>query len=140
MKKLLIATILLTIIGLFITGCTDPPVIAPTISTRIIGKWTMKTAIGNYTTLGTNYKDTTTFSANDYFEFKVGGDVTIVESGTTYNGTWKVTNDKLYFSGTNYIDNASGFSVSVLTANTLQLYHSEVNSVATVEQTLNLTK
>lgn len=123
-----------------ITGCTTPPPIVPSIESRFIGKWTMQSAISVTTTNGTTTPQTTNFTANDYFEFKTGGVVTIVQSGVTRTGTWKIENDRVFFTGTNYMENTPGWAVLTLTANTLQFYNKEVTSSSTTEFTLNLAK
>ena len=141
MKKLLFIAILLftTSQVLTLTGCTSPPV-APSAESRFIGKWTMQSAISVTTTNGTTTPQTTNFTANDYFEFKTGGVVTIVQSGVTRTGTWKIENDRVFFTGTNYMENTPGWAVLILTANTLQFYNKEVTSSSTTEFTLNLAK
>ena len=123
-----------------ITGCTTPPPIVPSIESRFIGKWTMQSAISVTTTNGTTTPQTTNFTANDYFEFKTGGVVTIVQSGVTRTGTWKIENDRVFFTGTNYMENTPGWAVLTLTANTLQFYNKEVTASSTTEFTLNLAK
>ncbi|QQL49354.1 hypothetical protein [Mucilaginibacter ginkgonis] len=105
---------------------------------QIIGKWSIKNAIGSYTVLGSNRKDTTKYTASDYFNFKADGSLTIVETNTTYKGNWKINNNKLYITNTGYIDYASGFDLPVLTATDLQLYYTETNPTNTLEQKLNL--
>lgn len=123
-----------------ITGCTTPPAISPSIESRFIGKWTMQSAISVTTINSTTVPQTTNFTANDYFEFKTGGVVTIFESGTTHTGAWKIENDRVFFTGTNYMENTPGWAVLTLTANTLQFYNKEVTSSSTTEFTLNLAK
>lgn len=141
MKKLLLIALLLfaTVEMIMVTGCTKPPVIASSES-RFIGKWTMQSAISVTTTNGTTTPQTTNFTANDYFEFKTGGVVTIVQSGVTRTGTWKIENDRVFFTGTNYMENTPGWAVLILTANTLQFYNKEVTASSTTEFTLNLAK
>lgn len=125
------------LLAIVVTACKKAP---QTTEEKLTGKWTMMTAIGNYTIQGTSHKDTTTFTANDYFDFKADGSVTIVESNKTYNGNWNITNNKLYFSNTNYIDYTSGFDISVLTRTDLQLFYTEYNYPSILEQKLNLSK
>jgi len=123
-----------------LTSCQkqDPP----TIAEQLVGKWTMKTAIGSYVLNGDKTNGTTNFTADDYFEFKADGTVTIVETNQTYKGNWKITNDKLVFTNTNYMDYAiAGYTIKILTANDLQLYYAEqTNPNASLEQWLNLAK
>jgi hypothetical protein len=147
MKKTLSITIIVcvTLFTFALTSCQPAQPVAPTptpqtLSQKIIGKWTMKEAILNSTVQGDNRKDTTRFTAADYFEFKTNGTLTIVETGKTYNGNWAITNDKLFITNTNYIDYSRGFDLPILTASNLQLYYTETNSLSTLEQKLNLTK
>lgn len=142
MKKLLLITLLIlgTIQAATLTGCTDPAVITPTIASKLVGKWTMQNATSVTIMNGVTTPQTTNFTASDYFEFKTGGTVTIVESGATHTGTWKVTNDRVFFTGTNYMDNTTGWAVPTLTSNKLQFYNKEVTSSSTTEFTLNLVK
>ena len=122
-----------------LTGCTSPPV-APSVESRFIGKWTMQSAVSITTTNGGTIPQTTNFTANDYFEFKTGGVVTIVQSGVTHTGAWKIENDRVFFTGTNYMDNTPGWAVLTLTANVLQFYNKEVTTSSTTEFTLNLAR
>jgi hypothetical protein len=142
MKKILLISLMLfaTVEMIMVTGCTNPPVIAPNVESMFIGKWTMQSAVSVTTINGATTPQTTNFSANDYFEFKAGGVITIFESGTTHTGTWKIMNDRVFFTGTNYMDNTPGWAVLTLTANTLQFYNKEVTSSSTTEFTLNLAK
>lgn len=142
MKKLLLITFVLfaTVEIVTITGCTKPPVIAPDVESQFIGKWTMQSAVSVTTINGTTTPQTTNFTASDYFEFKTGGVITIVESGNTHTGTWKIMNDRVFFTGTNYMNNTSGWAVLTLTTNTLQFYNKEVTPSSTTEFTLNLAK
>jgi hypothetical protein len=125
---------------LALASCTQQ-VIQTTTEQRITGKWTMKTAIGNYTVQGVNRKDTTRFTTADYFDFKANGTLTIVETQKTYSGNWKVVNNKLVITNTNYMDYATnGFDIPILTSTDFQLYYTEATSAATLEQKLNLSK
>ncbi len=141
MKKLLfIALLLFAIVEMItVTGCTSPPVV-PSAESRLIGKWTMLSAVSVTTINGTTTPQTTNFTANDYFEFKTGGIVTIVQSGVTHTGTWKIENDRVFFTGTNYMENTPGWAVLTLTANNLQFYNKEVTASSTTEFTLNLAR
>ena len=112
----------------------------PSQSQQILGKWTMQTAIGNYTTLGTNHKDTTAFTPADYFDFKADGTVSIMESAHAYNGNWKITNNKLLFTNTNYVDFDGGFDITTLTSTRLKIHYFQTDSTSTLDQTLNFSK
>ena len=142
MKKLLLIAIMLfaTVTIITITGCATNPSVAPNIESRFIGKWIMQSAISVTTTNGTTTPQTTNFTANDYFEFKTGGVVTIVQSGVTRTGTWTIANDRVFFTGTNYMENTPGWAVITLTASTLQFYNKEVTTSSTTEFTLNLAR
>jgi hypothetical protein len=139
MKKILLAIILgCSIMGaLTLTGCTKQS-LQP--SQQVVGKWIMKTAIGNYTVQGTNRADTTNFTSSDYFDFKADGTLAIMESQQPHNGNWQIVNNKLYISNTDYIDYPQGFDLTSLTTTSLQLHYVEANSVSLLEQTLNLGK
>ena len=141
MKKLLFIAIILfaTVEIITLTGCTSPPV-APSAESRFIGKWIMQSAISVSTINGTTTPQTTNFTANDYFEFKGGGVVTLVQSGVTRTGNWKIENDRVFFTGTNSMDNTPGWAVLTLTANVQQFYNKEVTTSSTTEFTLNLAK
>jgi hypothetical protein len=143
MKKILLGlAVALTITLTFmLTGCTNLPQVTPALTTeqKLVGKWTVKTAIGDYTTQGVNHKDTTRFTAADYFDFKADGTITMFMTGVTYTGTWKVTNNKLKFTNTNYMDYTT-FDLPILTATDLQIYNKEVTNITSLEQKLNLTK
>jgi hypothetical protein len=141
MKRLLVITLILfaSIQVITLTGCTSPPV-TPSAESRFIGKWIMQSAVSTTTTNGSTIPQTTNFTANDYFEFKTGGVVTIVESGVTHTGTWKIANDRVFFTGTNYMENTPGWAVLTLTANVLQFYNKEVTTSSTTEFTLNLAR
>jgi hypothetical protein len=108
------------------------------LSSQIVGKWTIKEAIGNYTNYGVNSKDTTRFTTADYFEFRADSTLTIVVTGSTYNGKWKITNDRLYITETNYFDYRSGHELPILTNTELQLYNTETIPDHYLEQKLNL--
>jgi hypothetical protein len=109
-------------------------------SQLIVGKWTLKTALGNYTTQGDNHKDTTQFTTADYFEFKADGTLAIMETGKAYNGNWKITNNTLFITNTQYLDYTNGLDISSLTATDLKLHYVEVTTLSTLEQTLILKK
>jgi hypothetical protein len=125
------------------TSCRQSQPVPPTPQTssqKIIGKWIIKEAIGSYTINGVNNKDTTRYTAADYFDFKADGTLAIMETGKPYSGNWNITNDKLFITNTHYMDYAAGFDLPILTTNNLQLYYTESNSFSTLEQKLNLTK
>lgn len=136
MKKISVVIICLctvAIIGLF-SGCQQEN--SPTIN----GKWIIKEAIANSTANGVNWKDTTRYTSSDYFEFNTDGTLTIVETAKTYHGKWRLSNNKLFITETNYIDFPSGFDLPILTNTDLQLYYTETNSSASIEEKLNLTR
>jgi hypothetical protein len=141
MKKLIFALVIIcTIIGICtLMSCRNQQVV-PTVTQRIIGKWTMKTAIGNYTEQGNNRKDTTRFTAADYFNFKADGTLEILESNVPHNGNWVVTNNKLYITNTHYIDYTNGFDLPILTSTNMQLYYTESTNITSLEQKLNFAK
>ncbi|MBC7400649.1 MAG: hypothetical protein H7289_11955 [Mucilaginibacter sp.] len=143
MKKILLGlAITLTITLTYtLTGCRNLPPITPTLTTeqKLVGKWTVKNAIGDYTTQGNNHKDTTYFTAADYYDFRADGTITMFMEGVAYTGNWKVTNGKLKFTNTNYMEYAS-FDLPILTTTNLQIYLKEVTNITSLEQKLNLTK
>lgn len=108
------------------------------LSAQIVGKWTMTEAIGNYTSYGVNYKDTTRFTTADYYDFHADSTLTIVANGVTYDGKWQISNNKLFISETNYMDYYRGLDIPVLTSADLQLYYTETNPDHYLEQKLNL--
>jgi hypothetical protein len=110
----------------------------PSPSAQIVGKWTMVTAIGDYTTQGQNHKDTTSFTSADYFEFKADSTVSIMADEVAYNGKWKIAGTKLFITGTGYIDYPNGFDFPILTNTDLQLYYTESTTQTSLEQKLNL--
>jgi hypothetical protein len=142
MKKLLLIAIMLfaAVETITITGCATSPPVAPSSESRFLGKWTMQSAVSVTTTNSTTVPQTTNFTANDYFEFKTGGVVTIVQSGVTRTGSWTIANDRVFFTGTNYMENTPGWAVLTLTASNLQFYNKEVTSSSTTEFTLNLVR
>ncbi|HTH82685.1 MAG TPA: lipocalin family protein [Mucilaginibacter sp.] len=139
-KITLIFIVAFSVFGaLILTGCTKQALQQPT-SQQLVGKWIMKTAIGNYTVQGTNRKDTTSFTSSDYFNFKADGTLAIMESQQPHNGNWQVVNNKLYISNTDYIDYPQGFDLTTLTPTSLQLHYVESDALSSLEQTLNLSK
>ncbi|GAA4092405.1 lipocalin family protein [Mucilaginibacter panaciglaebae] len=141
MKKTLLTLLVaytITTAAMF-TSCTKLSE-QPSQSQQILGKWTMQTAIDNYTTLGTNQKDTTAFTSADYFDFKADGTVSIMESTKAYNGKWKITNNKLVFTNTNYVDFDGGFNITTLTSTRLKIHYFQTDSTSTLDQILNFSK
>jgi len=97
-------------------------------------------ATGSYTIQGANRKDTTRFTA-DFFEFKTDGTLNITVSNTPHNGIWKIgSGNKLFITGTNYVDYANGFDVPVITNTDLQLFYKETSTNASSEQKLIFVK
>lgn len=139
MKMKKISQIAFLVVMLAGIGCSRN-IPTPTIESRITGKWTMKTAVGNYVTLGVPRNATTNFTASDYFDFKADGTLSISETGKTYQGKWKVVNNRLMISETNYIDYNNGFEIKSLTTSTFQLYYTETNQTGSLEQWLNLAR
>lgn len=138
MKKLL-SFVTITYLLFAVTSCKKSSH-APSTESQLIGKWTMKAAIGNYTVNGNNHKDTTWFTSSDYFDFKADSTISIMETNTAYNGKWKIVGSKLFITGTNYMDYPKGFDLPVLTHNDLQLYYTETDASSSLEQKLNLSR
>jgi heat shock protein HslJ len=113
---------------------------ALTMEQKLSGKWTLKTVTNTTDMFGNKNTRTDTYTAGDYFEFNSNGTVNIVEGSNTYNGKWKIENNKLYFSDTNYIDYTTGFTVPVISSNELQLYYVESNTFQTTEQKFVLSR
>lgn len=139
--KHLLSSITMTctvVVLLALASCkkTNPP----SLSDQIVGKWTMVTAIGNYTVQGYNHKDTTAFTANDYFDFRSDGTLSIMETEKAYNGKWKITGTKLIITETGYMDYGNGFDLPILTKTDLQIYYTDTTSQSTLELKLNLKK
>ena len=126
MKKLFcpIAAILMFVTFLVLTSCKKDQA-QPSLENQIVGKWTMDAAIADETDYGVSQEDTTRFTANDYFDFKADGTLSIMATGIPYQGNWKVTGDTLVFTNTNYVDFAGGFVVLNVNQSVLQLDHSE---------------
>lgn len=112
----------------------------PSLADQITGKWYMQAAIGNYTNYGDNHKDTTTFTGVDYFDFKADSTVSIWAENTAYAGKWSIVNNRLFITGSNYLDNSDGWDVSKLTKTDLQLYYKKVIPDIETELWLNLTR
>jgi len=126
MKKLRLHFAIISLFAAFLTltSCHREQ-IEPPLENQILGKWTMDAAIADHTDYGVNQKDTTMFTTDDYFDFKADGTVTIVASGVSYEGNWKITGDNLVFTNTGYVDFTGGFSVLTLTGSDLKLNHSQ---------------
>lgn len=126
MKKLLypFAITFLFAVSLTFTSCEQEN-LEPPIEQQLIGKWSFQAAIGNYTDDGVNRRDTTWFDTNDYFEFKADGTVNILAFGVEYDGNWKITNNKLFFSNTGYVDYSRGYELPVLTQSDLNLFQTQ---------------
>jgi len=141
MKKTLLTLLIVcaVITAATLTGCQRLAQ-SPSQSTQLVGKWTLRTAIGSYTANGVTHKDTTTFTSADYFDYKADGTLAIVVTDSTYNGKWQIANNKLMISNTNYVDFPGGFDISTLTSNTLQLHYSVVTNSTSSDQWLNFTK
>jgi len=141
MKKLAPFFILCLIVCLFsaITGCRLAGNTAPQ-QTQILGKWIMSTATSNITVVnGGNNKDTTRFTPADYFLFKADSTVDILAGGISHNGRWKMANNKIYFTGTNYMDVPStGWNLAILTATRLEFEDIETTASTNADLKLDL--
>lgn len=137
MYRIVLTLILVSVVSCFSACKKQEPM---TDEEMIVGKWTMKTAAGNYTVNGVNRKETTTFTASDNFTFKADGTLQIVESKSSYSGNWKITNKKLYITNTGYIDFKSGFDLQKLTAQDLQIFYTETSASVQSEQVLTLSR
>lgn len=138
MKKSLsiLTCLILSVMICFIScGKADDPT-AP-LSSQILGKWIITEAIGSYTDLGINRKDTTRFTSADYFVFSADSTLTIVADGITYNGKWHITNNLLFIKETKYFDR-NGLELSIHTNTDLQLYYTVTTEHSYLEQKLNL--
>jgi hypothetical protein len=115
-----------------------PP--APTLQSKIVGKWTLVNTILNSTNYGVSYHDTATFTSADYLDFKADSTLSILSNGVAYNGKWWTDSAKLFITGTNFIDYPHGCQLPVLNQHNLQLFYSNTIPDNYVEQILNLTK
>jgi len=114
---------------------------APSLQSKIVGKWTMVAAIVNTTSSGINYPDTTSYTSADYFDFKADSTLSILAAGVAYNGRWQIDSARLYITGTNYMDFAGGFDLPVLDQHNLQIHDTYVpTSNTTSDQTLILNR
>jgi hypothetical protein len=135
----------LTICALaIVTSCQRTP-LAATAQQQILGRWTMSTATTNtvfiITTAGTNSKDTTRFTAADYFNFNADSTVDILAGGVAHNGRWKIVNNQVVFTGTDYMDApATGWAYPILTATHLEFYSLQANQTVSTEFKLDFTR
>jgi hypothetical protein len=120
------------------TASAPPP--PPSIQSQVIGKWTMITAIYNSTQYGVTDVDTIPFTSADYCDFKADSTLSIMAKGVAYNGNWRIDSSKLFITGTNYLDNPSGYELPILDPHNLQLYYLSSIPNVSLEEKLNLTK
>jgi hypothetical protein len=99
---------------------TTPPL---TLQSKIVGQWTMTAAISNSTQYGVTEQDTVIFTSADYCDFKADSTLSIMAKGAAYNGYWQIDSSKLFITGTNYLDNPSGYTLPILDQHNLQLYY-----------------
>ncbi len=85
----------------------------PDLQSQVVGQWTMTTAIYNSTQYGVTNVDTIPFTSADYCDFKADSTLSIMASGVAYNGNWVIDSSKLYITGTNYLDNPSGYQLPI---------------------------
>jgi len=127
---------LVVVVGCHKTATTPPP----TLQSKIVGKWTMTTAIYNSTQFGVTNQDTIPFTPADYCDFKADSTLSIMAEGVAYNGNWWIDSSKLFIAGTNYLDNPSGYALPILDQHTLQLDYTTSAPNVFLEEKLNLTK
>ena len=101
---------------------------APNLQSRIIGKWTMVAAMGDYTLYGVNYKDTTYFTPADYYDFKADSTLSIMSAGVAYNGKWQIDNARLYITGTDFMDSPGGYDLPVLDEHNLHIHNADTTT------------
>jgi hypothetical protein len=143
MKKKILAAIMICFIAAIFTSCNRNNVVTPTPtpSQTIVGKWTMQSAAGHYIVQGDERRDTTWFTSADYFKFNADRTLNIMADNVAYNGKWYIQNNKLFISGTNYMDwYPSGFQLPTLTGHKLQLYDTDDTAGNYLEQTLTLVR
>ena len=143
MKKTILAAVMICFIAAIFIGCTRNNMVTPTQtpSQIILGKWTMQSAIGHYIDQGGETRDTTLFTSADYFKFNADSTLNIMASNVAYNGKWYIQNNKLFITGTAYMDwYPSGFMLPTLTAHKLQLYDTTTTNISVLQQTLTLTR
>jgi hypothetical protein len=112
----------------------------PTLQSKIVGQWTITSAIYNSTQYGVTNLDTIPFTSADYCDFKADSTLSIMATGVAYNGYWQIDSSKLFITGTNYLDNPSGYTLPILDQHNLQLYYTSSAPNVSLEETLNLTK
>jgi hypothetical protein len=113
---------------------------APSIQSKIIGKWTMEAAIVNDTDYGVSYTDTTYFTSADYFDFKADSTLSILATGVTYNGRWEIDSARLYITGTNYLDFPRGFDLPVLDQHNLQIHDTALTTNTITDRKIVLSR
>jgi hypothetical protein len=112
----------------------------PSLQSKIVGKWTMVSAIVNNTAYGATYSDTTAYTSADYYDFKADSTLSIFATGVTYNGRWEIDDARLYITGTNYMDFAGGFGLPVLDQHNLLIRDSVTAPGVISEQNLILSR
>ena len=135
-------TVCFAFLCLLVAGACRRSVTTPTpsVQSQLVGKWTMAAAIVSTTSYGVTYKDTTYFTPADYFDFKADSTLSIMETGVAYNGRWEIDHNRLYITGTNYMDFAGGFDLPVLDLHNLQI-HDTVSAPSTLsDQNLILSR
>ncbi len=114
---------------------------APSLQSKLIGKWTMVSGIVTTTSYGVTYKDTVNFTSADYYDFKADSTLSIMATGVAYNGRWQIDSSRLYITGTNYMDFAGGFDLPVLDQHNLQIHDTyTATSNTTSDQNLILSR
>ena len=125
MKKIKYLTLLFLAVSVGFTSCKkdDDEV-------SIVGKWgTTKSVNINYTgTIKGSTETETTFTAEDYIEFKSDGTTILSEDGDTDAGTYTFNNDtqklSIKFTGD---DESVVFDIKTLTTTDLVLYTEEID-------------
>jgi hypothetical protein len=124
-------------------GCqrsVTAPTPAPSLQSKLIGKWTMVSGIVNTTASGISYPDTTYFTSADYYDFKADSTLSIMATGVAYNGRWEIDSARLYITGTNYMDFAGGFDLPVLDQHNLQIHDTVIAPNIISDQNLILSR
>jgi hypothetical protein len=143
MKKTILAAVMICFIAAIFTSCTRNNMVTPTQtpSQQILGKWTMQTAASHTIAQGSEWRDTTLFTSADYFKFNADSTLDIMAGNVAHNGKWYIQNNKLFITGTDYMDwYPSGFELPTLTSHTLQIYDTDNTNNNYIEQTLTLTR
>ena len=112
----------------------------PSLQSKIVGKWTMNTAIYNSTQYGVTDLDTIPFTSADYCDFKPDSTLSIMAKGVAYNGNWRIDSSKLFITGTNYLDNPSGYALPIIDQHNLQLDYTTSAPNISLEEKLILAK